>query len=99
MSPKVTDPGTLRTVLEGARKTGKRIVFTNGCFDIIHVGHVRYLREARKLGDILVVGLNSDRSVSSLKTGRPVNPEAQRAEVPEGRGSGSPGDGRLCGRL
>jgi D-beta-D-heptose 7-phosphate kinase/D-beta-D-heptose 1-phosphate adenosyltransferase len=81
MSPKVTDPGTLRTVLEGARKTGKRIVFTNGCFDIIHVGHVRYLREARKLGDILVVGLNSDRSVSSLKTGRPVNPEAQRAEV------------------
>jgi D-beta-D-heptose 7-phosphate kinase/D-beta-D-heptose 1-phosphate adenosyltransferase len=81
MSPKVTDPGTLRTLLEGARKTGKRIVFTNGCFDIVHVGHVRYLREAGKLGDILVVGLNSDRSVSSLKSGRPVTPEVQRAEV------------------
>jgi rfaE bifunctional protein nucleotidyltransferase chain/domain len=81
MSPKVTDPGTLRTALEAARRGGKKIVFTNGCFDIIHVGHVRYLREARKLGDILVVGLNSDRSVSSLKPGRPVIPENQRAEV------------------
>jgi D-beta-D-heptose 7-phosphate kinase/D-beta-D-heptose 1-phosphate adenosyltransferase len=81
MTLKVTDPGTLRTALEEARKTGKRIVFTNGCFDIIHVGHVRYLREAAKLGDILVVGLNSDLSVSSLKPGRPVNSEVQRAEV------------------
>jgi rfaE bifunctional protein nucleotidyltransferase chain/domain len=81
MTLKVTDPGTLRTALEDARKTGKRIVFTNGCFDIIHVGHVRYLREAAKLGDILVVGLNSDLSVSSLKPGRPVNSEVQRAEV------------------
>jgi rfaE bifunctional protein nucleotidyltransferase chain/domain len=60
---------------------GKRIVFTNGCFDIIHVGHVRYLKEARSLGDVLIVGLNSDRSVSILKTGRPINPQGQRAEV------------------
>lgn len=63
------------------RELGKRIVFTNGCFDILHVGHVRYLREARELGDVLVVGLNSDSSVSKLKPGRPVNPETQRAEV------------------
>jgi rfaE bifunctional protein nucleotidyltransferase chain/domain len=60
---------------------GKRIVFTNGCFDIIHIGHVRYLEEARSLGDVLIVGLNSDRSVSILKTGRPINPQGQRAEV------------------
>ncbi|MFC1549411.1 D-glycero-beta-D-manno-heptose 1-phosphate adenylyltransferase [Nitrospirota bacterium] len=63
------------------RASGQRVVFTNGCFDIIHVGHVRYLREARSLGDILVVGLNSDTSVSRLKPGRPVNPQAERAEV------------------
>jgi rfaE bifunctional protein nucleotidyltransferase chain/domain len=60
---------------------GRKVVFTNGCFDIIHVGHVRYLGEARSLGDVLVVGLNSDSSVSRLKPGRPVNPEADRAEV------------------
>jgi rfaE bifunctional protein nucleotidyltransferase chain/domain len=63
------------------RAEGRSIVFTNGCFDILHAGHVRYLREASKLGDILIVGLNSDKSVSVIKTGRPVNPEAQRAEV------------------
>ncbi len=63
------------------KNQGKRIVFTNGCFDLIHVGHVRYLSEAKKLGDILVVGLNSDKSVSSIKPGRPVIPEEQRAEV------------------
>jgi rfaE bifunctional protein nucleotidyltransferase chain/domain len=60
---------------------GKRIVFTNGCFDIIHVGHVRYLKEAKALGDVLVIGLNSDASVGRLKPGRPVNPEDERAEV------------------
>ena len=63
------------------RAQGRRIVFTNGCFDIIHVGHVRYLREAKALGDLLVVGLNSDSSVAKLKPGRPVNSEALRAEV------------------
>lgn len=60
----------------------KRIVFTNGCFDIIHVGHISYLQKAAKLGDILVVGLNSDTSVNRLKgTGRPINSELERAEV------------------
>jgi rfaE bifunctional protein nucleotidyltransferase chain/domain len=63
------------------RALGRRIVFTNGCFDIIHVGHVRYLREAKALGDLLVVGLNSDSSVAKLKPGRPVNSESLRAEV------------------
>lgn len=61
--------------------SGNKVVFTNGCFDLIHVGHVRYLREARSLGDVLVVGLNSDASVSRLKPGRPLNPETDRAEV------------------
>ena len=60
----------------------KRIVFTNGCFDILHVGHIRYLQAAKQLGDCLVVGLNSDRSVRAIKgAGRPINNEADRAEV------------------
>ena len=61
---------------------GKKIVFTNGCFDILHVGHVRYLKEAKALGDILILGLNSDCSVKSLKgSNRPINNESDRAEV------------------
>ena len=61
---------------------GKTIVFTNGCFDIIHTGHVRYLAAARRLGDLLVVGLNGDESVRELKgEGRPVNSQEDRAEV------------------
>ena len=61
---------------------GKTIVFTNGCFDILHVGHVRYLAAAKRLGDILVVGLNSDASVRELKgIGRPLNSQEDRAEV------------------
>ena len=67
----------------GQLKTaGKRVVATNGCFDILHVGHVRYLAAARKLGATLVVGLNGDSSVRQLKgEGRPINPEQDRAEV------------------
>lgn len=62
--------------------SGQRVVATNGCFDLLHVGHIRFLREARALGDCLVVGLNGDESVKELKgAGRPVNPEADRAEV------------------
>lgn len=61
----------LKQELSALRDQNKRIVFTNGCFDILHVGHVRYLREASALGDALVVGLNSDASVSRLKKGRP----------------------------
>jgi rfaE bifunctional protein nucleotidyltransferase chain/domain len=71
----------LKKELARLKEQGKRIVFTNGCFDIIHVGHVRYLKEAKALGDILVIGLNSDASVGRLKPGRPINSEEQRAEV------------------
>jgi len=64
------------------RRTGKRIVFTNGCFDILHIGHVRYLQRAKAEGDVLVIGLNSDRSVRIIKGAkRPVISERQRAEV------------------
>lgn len=65
------------------RDAGKRIVFTNGVFDLLHPGHVRYLREARALGDVLIVAVNSDRSARTLDkgTGRPLNPAAERAEV------------------
>ena len=64
------------------RKKRKKVVFTNGCFDIIHAGHVRYLSKARSLGDVLVLGLNSDSSVHSIKGPlRPIVPEGERAEV------------------
>ncbi|HEV2392497.1 MAG TPA: D-glycero-beta-D-manno-heptose 1-phosphate adenylyltransferase [Verrucomicrobiae bacterium] len=64
------------------RARGKRLVVTNGCFDLLHLGHVTYLEDARKLGDALLVGLNGDASVRTLKgPGRPVNPEADRAAV------------------
>ena len=79
--PKVMDRDALAAKLAKLKKGGASVVFTNGCFDLIHAGHVRYLKEARSLGDLLVVGLNSDASVSRLKPGRPVNPEADRAEV------------------
>ncbi len=71
----------LKDIIDQAKTAGKRIVFTNGCFDIIHKGHVRYLSKAKKLGDILVVGLNSDQSVKRIKPGRPINNEDDRAEV------------------
>jgi len=65
-----------------ARRRGQRIVATNGCFDLVHFGHVTYLQRARRLGDLLVVGLNGDRSVRELKgPGRPLVPEKQRAAV------------------
>ena len=64
-----------------AQRPFLKMVFTNGCFDILHVGHVRYMSEAAKLGDILVVGINTDESVSRLKPGRPVNGEKERAEL------------------
>jgi D-glycero-beta-D-manno-heptose 1-phosphate adenylyltransferase len=64
------------------RAGGGRVVFTNGCFDLLHVGHVRYLQAARGLGDVLVVGVNSDASVRRLKgNARPIVPEQERAEV------------------
>lgn len=64
------------------RRSGKKIVFTNGCFDILHVGHVRYLTAAKSFGDILIVGLNTDSSVKLLKgETRPINNEKDRAEI------------------
>ena len=64
------------------RLEGKKIVFTNGCFDILHIGHVKYLKESKKFGDILIVGLNSDSSVKKLKgENRPINNEIDRAGV------------------
>jgi D-beta-D-heptose 7-phosphate kinase/D-beta-D-heptose 1-phosphate adenosyltransferase len=70
--------------VEAARKRGQRVVFTNGVFDLLHPGHVRYLTAARAKGDVLVVGLNSDRSVRANKgPSRPVTPEQERAEILE----------------
>jgi rfaE bifunctional protein nucleotidyltransferase chain/domain len=66
----------------GLRAQGRRVVFTNGVFDLLHPGHIRYLREARALGDALIVAVNSDRSVRANKgPGRPITPEQERAEV------------------
>jgi D-beta-D-heptose 7-phosphate kinase/D-beta-D-heptose 1-phosphate adenosyltransferase len=83
MIAKVLPNDQLLSVLSGERAKGKRIVFTNGCFDLMHIGHTRYLQAARALGDVLVVGVNSDASVRTLDKApdRPIVPEAQRAEV------------------
>lgn len=81
MMGQILDWKDLKAEIDKLRAEGKKIVFTNGCFDIIHIGHVRYLREARKLGDVLIIGLNSDSSVNRIKPGRPVNLESHRAEV------------------
>jgi rfaE bifunctional protein nucleotidyltransferase chain/domain len=69
--------------VQGQRAAGRRIVFTNGVFDLLHPGHIRYLWEARRFGDVLIVAVNSDRSARSLSKGpdRPVTPEAERAEL------------------
>lgn len=72
----------IKCVVELLRCSGKKIVFTNGCFDILHVGHVRYLKQAKALGDALIVGLNSDESVAKIKgEGRPIIAQDERAEV------------------
>jgi rfaE bifunctional protein nucleotidyltransferase chain/domain len=73
-----------RCLVDQLRATGKTVVFTNGVFDLLHIGHLRYLQHARGLGDALVVGLNSDRSVRLNKgPDRPITPEAERAEILE----------------
>ncbi|MEE9120861.1 MAG: D-glycero-beta-D-manno-heptose 1-phosphate adenylyltransferase [Syntrophobacteria bacterium] len=79
---KVLDRSALKEKVDSLHRTGKKLVFTNGCFDLLHIGHVRYLQEARNQGDCLVVAVNSDRSVQQIKeAGRPIMPEGQRAEV------------------
>lgn len=89
MSMKVLTRDQLVPLLQEERTRGKRIVFTNGCFDLMHVGHTRYLQGAKDLGDLLVVGVNSDASVRALNKApdRPIVSDAQRAEVVAALGS------------
>lgn len=73
---------SLQQILAKLKNQGKKIVFTNGCFDILHIGHIRYLKKAKSFGDILVIGLNSDSSVKKLKgKNRPVFSQNERAEI------------------
>lgn len=82
MKKKIIPRPQIKNLMGDQKKQRQKIVFTNGCFDLLHVGHVRYLQEARTLGDCLVIGLNSDRSVRSIKDPhRPLIAEDQRAEV------------------
>ena len=79
---RIVDRSDLIPIVEVERSAGKRIVFANGCFDILHVGHVRYLEAAKALGDLLIVGINSDEQTRRLKgAGRPLLPQDQRAEI------------------
>jgi D-beta-D-heptose 7-phosphate kinase/D-beta-D-heptose 1-phosphate adenosyltransferase len=79
---KIKNIKSIKSIVARLKARRKKVVFTNGCFDILHVGHIRYLRKARSLGDILVVGLNTDRSVRQIKgEKRPIVPQEERAEV------------------
>ena len=81
-SSRILDRKAAVARVQTARQAGARIVLANGCFDVLHVGHVRYLEGARALGDLLVVGINSDAQVTVLKgAGRPIMPEGDRAEI------------------
>ena len=87
MKQKIKGRKELLRIIKNLKAKGKRIVFTNGCFDLLHIGHVRYLEKARTLGDALVVGVNSDSSVRKLKgPNRPVLPSKERAEILSGLG-------------
>lgn len=80
--PRVLNSDNLKKVIENYRSENKKIVFTNGCFDLLHIGHVTYLEEAKKLADILIVGVNSDSSVKVLKgPTRPIQNEHDRSEI------------------
>jgi D-glycero-beta-D-manno-heptose 1-phosphate adenylyltransferase len=82
MSPKIVELEQVSHRCDKLRADGKRLVATNGCFDLLHAGHVRYLQAARALGDFLAIGLNGDNSVRELKgSGRPVTTESDRAEL------------------
>jgi D-beta-D-heptose 7-phosphate kinase / D-beta-D-heptose 1-phosphate adenosyltransferase len=85
MRKKVKEKDDLCEILERLKAEGKRVVFTNGCFDLLHIGHLRYLEKAKALGDILIVGVNSDASIQRLKgSGRPVLPLEERMELLSG---------------
>ena len=82
MTDKIKTQDELKPILDKLKKEGKKVVFTNGCFDILHVGHIRYLKEAKGYGDILIVAVNSDLSVKSIKGDkRPIVSQSERAEV------------------
>ncbi len=82
MKQKIKSRKELLKIIKNLKAKGKRIVFTNGCFDLLHIGHIRYLEKAKALGDVLVIGVNSDHSVRRLKgPGRPILPETERSEV------------------
>jgi D-glycero-beta-D-manno-heptose 1-phosphate adenylyltransferase len=79
---KIKSIQAMREIVAQARASDRKIVFANGCFDLLHAGHTRYLEAAKKLGDVLIVGINSDTCVAALKgAGRPLQPEADRAEI------------------
>jgi D-beta-D-heptose 7-phosphate kinase/D-beta-D-heptose 1-phosphate adenosyltransferase len=82
MKEKIKEKEDLRRIIEDLKAKGRRIVFTNGCFDLLHIGHIRYLEDAKSLGDILVVGVNSDQSIRGLKgNNRPILPQGERTEI------------------
>lgn len=79
---KIKEIEELKEIVEELKREGKKIVFTNGCFDILHIGHINYLREAKNKGDALIIGLNNDASVKKIKgQGRPIIPQNERAEI------------------
>jgi D-beta-D-heptose 7-phosphate kinase/D-beta-D-heptose 1-phosphate adenosyltransferase len=87
MKEKIKKREELLGIIKDLKAKGKRIVFTNGCFDLLHVGHIRYLEKAKTLGDILIVGVNSDASVQKLKgPKRPILPAEERTEILSGLG-------------
>jgi rfaE bifunctional protein nucleotidyltransferase chain/domain len=87
MKQKIKAREEVLRIMRDLKAKGNRIVFTNGCFDLLHIGHIRYLEEAKALGDVLVVGVNSDTSVRRLKgPKRPILPEEERAEILSGLG-------------
>jgi rfaE bifunctional protein nucleotidyltransferase chain/domain len=80
----IRDPEALLHIVNQLKSQGKRIVMTNGCFDVLHVGHIRCLREAKEQGDVLIVAVNDDASMKRLKmAGRPIMPESERIEILE----------------
>jgi rfaE bifunctional protein nucleotidyltransferase chain/domain len=82
MSEKIVNPDRLAAIADAFRAQGRKLVLTNGCFDLLHAGHIRYLQAARALGDALAVAINGDDSVRALKgEGRPLNTESDRAEI------------------
>jgi rfaE bifunctional protein nucleotidyltransferase chain/domain len=79
---KIKSIAELRTIVSQIHSEGGKVVFANGCFDLLHAGHVRYLQSAKELGDVLILGINSDACVAALKgRGRPLQPEEERAEI------------------